>query len=92
MNLEEALAAILRRRFPQLHVSCSHEISREFREYERATTTALSAYVQPIIDRYLGRFEERLAKEGFRGRFSIMQSNGGRLPAAAAFVSASIGP
>ena len=64
-------------------MSCSSEISREFREYERASTTALSAYVQPIIDGYLGRFEARLAREGFTGRFSIMQSNGGRLPAGA---------
>lgn len=80
---EEALAAIIARRFPKLYVSCSSTISREFREYERASTTALSAYVQPIIDRYVGRFEERLARDGFRGRFSIMQSNGGRLPAAA---------
>lgn len=46
-------------------------------------STALSAYVQPIIDSYLGRFETRLAREGFTGRFSIMQSNGGRLPASA---------
>ncbi len=80
---EEAIAAIIARRFPKLHVSCSSTISREFREYERASTTALSAYVQPIIDRYVGRFEERLARDGFKGRFSIMQSNGGRLPAAA---------
>jgi len=80
---EARIAALVRRHFPELHVSCSHEISREFREYERASTTALSAYVQPIIDSYLGRFEERLARVGFRGRFSIMQSNGGRLPAAA---------
>ena len=80
---EHAVAALIRKRFPQLYVSCSADISREFREYERASTTALSAYVQPIIDRYVGRFEERLAREGFSGRFSIMQSNGGRLPAAA---------
>ena len=80
---EHAVAAIIRRRFPHMFVSCSADISREFREYERASTTALSAYVQPIIDSYIGRFEERLASEGFRGRFSIMQSNGGRLPAAA---------
>jgi N-methylhydantoinase A len=80
---EHAVAAIIRRRFPHMFVSCSADISREFREYERASTTALSAYVQPIIDSYIGRFEERLAREGFRGRFSIMQSNGGRLPAAA---------
>lgn len=80
---ERAIAALIRQHFPTLYVSCSSDISREFREYERASTTALSAYVQPIIDGYLGRFEERLAREGFTGRFSIMQSNGGRLPAAA---------
>ena len=80
---ERALAELIRTQFPHLYVSCSSEISREFREYERASTTALSAYVQPIIDSYLGRFEARLAREGFTGRFSIMQSNGGRLPASA---------
>ncbi|MBL8380377.1 MAG: hydantoinase/oxoprolinase family protein [Burkholderiales bacterium] len=80
---EHAVAAVIRRLFPALHVSCSADISREFREYERASTTALSAYVQPIIDSYIGRFEERLARGGFRGRFSVMQSNGGRLPASA---------
>ena len=80
---EKTVAELIKRRFPQLYVSCSSDISREFREYERASTTALSAYVQPIIDGYIGRFEERLAREGFTGRFSIMQSNGGRLPAAA---------
>lgn len=80
---EQAIASIVRDLFPDLVVSCSSDISREFREYERASTTALAAYVQPIIDGYLARFESRLAREGFRGRFSIMQSNGGRLPAAA---------
>ena len=80
---ERALAELIRAQHPDLYVSCSSEISREFREYERASTTALSAYVQPIIDSYLGRFETRLAREGFTGRFSIMQSNGGRLPASA---------
>ena len=80
---EKAVADLIKRRFPRLYVSCSSDISREFREYERASTTALSAYVQPIIDGYIGRFEERLAREGFTGRFSIMQSNGGRLPAVA---------
>lgn len=80
---EQMLAAIVREHFPDLVVSCSAEISREFREYERASTTTLAAYVQPIIDGYLARFEARLARDGFRGRFSVMQSNGGRLPAEA---------
>ncbi len=66
---------------PDLHVTISADITREFREFERASTTTLAAYVQPVIDRYLGRIDYRLAQEGFAGRFSVMQSNGGRLPA-----------
>ncbi len=67
---EREVAELIRREFPELYVSCSSEISREFREYERASTTALSAYVQPIIDSYLGRFEARLAQ----GRASAADS------------------
>ena len=55
-------------------------MTREFREYERASTTVLAAYVQPVVDRYLNAFEHTLAARGFTGRFSLMQSNGGRLP------------
>lgn len=79
---ELLVADLIRRRLPDLDVTCSHEVSREFREYERASTTVLSAYVQPVIRRYLNLLEGELAGKGFRGRFSIMQSNGGRLPAA----------
>jgi N-methylhydantoinase A len=43
----------------------------------------LSAYVQPVVDRYISRFVSRLDEGGFTGRFSVMQSNGGRLPAEA---------
>ena len=56
-------------------------MTREFREYERASTTALAAYVQPVIDRYLKEFEREFDARSFTGRFSLMQSNGGRLPA-----------
>ena len=80
---EQALSALIRERWPGLNVTCSSDVTREFREYERASTTVLSAYVQPVIDSYLGRFSKALAERGFAGRFSVMQSNGGRLPAAA---------
>ncbi len=80
---ERALRLELARELPNLHVTLSSDITREFREFERASTTTLSAYVQPVVDRYLERFRERLAAAGFRGRFSVMQSNGGRLPAEA---------
>jgi len=63
-------------------------VAREFREFERASTTLLSAYVQPVIDGYLHRFESKLAGAGFKGRFTVMQSNGGRLPAEAMRTSA----
>jgi hypothetical protein len=80
---ERALRDILAMALPDLHVTISSDITREFREFERASTTTLSAYVQPVIDRYIQRFRQRLAAEDFRGRFSVMQSNGGRLPAEA---------
>ena len=79
---ERLLADLIRRRHPDLTVTYSHDVTREFREFERASTTTLSAYVQPVIDGYLRRFEQALAARGFAGRFSVMQSNGGRLPAA----------
>ena len=78
-RLRDTIAAEL----PGLRIACSHAVACEFREYERASTTVLSAYVQPVIDRYLDRFEATLAQAGFRGHFSVMQSNGGRLPAVA---------
>ena len=80
---ERALRALLLQALPTIHVSISSDITREFREYERASTTTLSAYVQPVIDRYIERFRRRLHAAGFHGRFSVMQSNGGRLPAEA---------
>ena len=79
---EQRLAALIAERWPELPVTCSSGVSGEFREYERASTTTLAAYVQPVIDRYLKRFDARLTEGGFTGRFSVMQSNGGRLPAA----------
>lgn len=78
---EQLLARQIRARHEGVFVACSSDISCEFREYERTSTTVLSAYVQPIIDRYMNRMETRLRREGFNGRLSIMQSNGGRLPA-----------
>ncbi len=80
---ERRVAGLIAAALPDVRLACSHQVAREFREYERASTAVLSAYVQPVIDRYLDRFEATLAEAGFKGRFSVMQSNGGRLPAAA---------
>ena len=46
------------RSLPDVHVTISSDITREFREYERASTTTLSAYVQPVIDSYIARFRQ----------------------------------
>ena len=80
---EQRVKALIAAALPGLRIACSHEVAQEFREFERASTTALSAYVQPVIDGYLDRFEATLAAAGFRGHFSVMQSNGGRMPAIA---------
>ena len=80
---ETMVAAVIRELAPSLPVTCSSDVTREFREYERASTTALAAYVQPVMAGYVSRFSAALADRGFAGRFSIMQSNGGRMPAAA---------
>ena len=74
---EAETAAYLRQRLPGVAVSASHEITREWREYERANTTALNAYVQPIVHQYFGRLEEALKEVGVHSPYAAMQSNGG---------------
>jgi N-methylhydantoinase A len=77
---ERALQAALEAELSDVFVTCSSDVSREFREFERASTTTLAAYVQPVIDAYLLRLEQKLSDRGFGQRLSVMQSNGGRLP------------
>jgi len=73
---EQRVKRVLQREFPRLSVSISSEVSPEIREYERTSTTVCSAYVQPLVDRYLHRMEVALADDGFRGRFLLMLSPG----------------
>lgn len=74
---EDQCAAYLRERLPGVAVSTSHEITREWREYERSNTAVLNAYVQPIVENYLGHLETALSRSGLTGELHIMQSNGG---------------
>lgn len=74
---ERAAVAALRAIWPNDHVSASHEILPEIREFERFSTTALNAYLQPEVSGYLGRLEAALRDRGFAGEFLIVQSNGG---------------
>ncbi|MCJ7622467.1 MAG: hydantoinase/oxoprolinase family protein [Anaerolineaceae bacterium] len=63
--------------WPEVSVVASHQITREWREYERTNTAVLSAYVQPIAHRYLDRLTSRLSQAGMQCTPYIMQSNCG---------------
>jgi N-methylhydantoinase A len=78
---EQRLGELLGEQFPAVYVSLSHEILREFREYERTSTTVLNSYVGPLVRRYLVSLEKMLADSGFAGTFRVMQSNGGVMSA-----------
>jgi N-methylhydantoinase A len=73
---EEAAAAELRRRHPGVHVVASHELAPEFREYERASTTATDAYLAPVAARYL-RALAAAAAEAALPEPVVMLSSGG---------------
>jgi N-methylhydantoinase A len=73
---EQRIAAHLRRELPGLHVSASHEVLPRFREYERCSTTAIDAYLSPLLSRYLGQLGEAAATAGLP-RPLVMQSSGG---------------
>jgi N-methylhydantoinase A len=80
---EVAVAEELRRRRPNARVVASHEVSPEFREYERASTTVVDAYLGPVLSRYLGSLVERCAEAGLPGPL-VMRSSGGVATAAEA--------
>ncbi|GAA3210061.1 hydantoinase/oxoprolinase family protein [Nonomuraea helvata] len=76
---ERQVAAILRESLP--NVVTSSEIWPEIREYERATTTIMSAYIGPLMASYLSRLRERLAEIGIRAPIHVMESSGGVISA-----------
>ena len=76
---EQAVAAELRRRYPGVHVVASHEVAPEFREYERASTTAADAYLAPVTAGYL-RALAAAASEAELPEPVVMLSSGGVLP------------
>ena len=76
---EREVADALRAALPGVHVSASSEVLPEIREYERLSTTAVDAYLTPVLRTYLGRLGERAAEAGLPAP-AIMQSSGGVLP------------
>ena len=73
---ERAVAEELRRRHPGVHVVASHEIAPEFREYERASTTAADAYLAPVAARYLGALAEATRMAGLPAPLVMLSSGG----------------
>jgi N-methylhydantoinase A len=78
---ERRLVAIARELYPDLVVSASHQVAAEIREYERSSTTAVDAYVKPMVRRYVGRLSEELAGLGLQPQVAMMLSHGGIGPA-----------
>ena len=77
---ERAALAALREVWANEYVSASCEILPEIREFERASTTALNAYLQPVVASYLAALDSRLKGQGSAGQLLIVQSNGGVMP------------
>lgn len=74
---ERRAAEILREEAPGVLVTISSDVSPIYREYERANTTTLNAYVMPAVGAYVQRIEEGLSERKFKRKLFIMQSNGG---------------
>ena len=74
---ERRAKSILERHHPSLFVSASHELSQEYREFERCSTVAANAYIGPKVRRYIGEIDTHMRAAGFSGSFLVVQSTGG---------------
>lgn len=79
---EMRVKAIVQEEIPGVFVTASHELSQEYREFERVSTVAANAYVGPRVSAYLGQLETHLTEQGFKGDFYAVQSTGGLFPLA----------
>jgi N-methylhydantoinase A len=88
---ERRLAELVREMAPEIFVTISSELVPIIGEYERTSTTAINAYLGPVIHRYINGLERAVRDHGFGGPISIMESGGGVLPASeAAFQAANL--
>jgi N-methylhydantoinase A len=74
---ERVAGAMIRKAMPDAYLSLSHDILREYREFERMSTTVVNAYIGPKVGGYVKSLKSSLGRIGFRGDLSIMRSNGG---------------
>ena len=76
----------LARRFPEIPVTRSHQVAPVWREYERASTAIIDAYIKPLVREFMEEISEGLRRRGLTIPFSVMKSNGGQMLAEAARV------
>lgn len=81
---ERRVAEICREMFPEAHLSLSSEVSPEFREYERTSTTVINAYLLPVSGRYVESLVSRLTERYGEVDLRIIQASGGSMTAAVA--------
>src|SRR5262249_26313030 len=74
---ERVAGEMIRAAMPDAYISLSHEILREYREFERMSTTVVNAYIGPKVGGYVKQLGASLGKIGFRSALAIMRSNGG---------------
>ena len=74
---ERIAGTMIRKALPDVYLSLSHEILREYREFERMSTTVVNAYIGPKVGGYVKSLRSSLGGIGFDGDLSIMRSNGG---------------
>ena len=67
----------IQKKLPDLFISISSDISKEYREFERTSTVAANAYIGPRVNKYLGEIESELKQVSFKGKFLVVQSTGG---------------
>lgn len=76
---ENRAAAIAREIWPSGYITTGHAILSEYREYERGTTAAVNAAIQPVLHRYITRLQGELGERGFAHDLLVMQGNGGSI-------------
>lgn len=83
---ERRIGEYLERRFPGVPVTLSHRVAPVWREYERASTAIIDAYIKPLVGEFIEELTSGLCARGLRVPFAVMKSNGGQMLAEAAVV------
>jgi N-methylhydantoinase A len=74
---EQRVKRIVQQRLPRAFVSASHELSQEYREFERCSTVVANAYIGPMVSQYIANIDQHIKESGFKGSFLLVQSTGG---------------